>query len=106
MKDSTDLINKRSVNYAFKDNIVSLIESIKLAYEALENSQINLSESYVINDEIGDRRKLKEIIDILKEKYNILKTITLPAIDSDISGISVSIETSSINNDINSNNIE
>lgn len=97
MNNSTDLINKRSLNYAFKDNISSLMNSIKLAYEALENPVMYMSESYIINEELGDKGKLKQCVSTLNEKYDILNTLILPAVDTDISGISANIEATSIN---------
>lgn len=92
MSKSSDLSNKRSVYYAFKENITNIASQIKSVIDEAENPIKNISEAYIIDEESGDKYKLKQTQSELKEKYSLLTSQTIPAIDSKINSLTREIE--------------
>ena len=92
MSKSSDLSNKRSIYYAFKENINNTASQKKSIVDELDSPIKSIVETYIIDEDSGDKYKLKRIQAELKEKYNLLITQTIPAIETKISSITKEIE--------------
>lgn len=93
MSKSSDLSSRRSAYYAFKERITSVASQIKSVIDEMDNTKKNISEAFIVDGESGDNYKLKEIQMKLQEKYNLLTSNTIPAIETKINSLTNGIET-------------
>ncbi len=93
MKQSDILFQKRSKYYAFKENVNSVALGLDNIIEELEKPISKIVDGYVLNEEKADANKLEQLKNTIKEKRDLLKYQTLPAIDNKIERLGREIDT-------------
>lgn len=93
MINCDELTQKRSTYYVFKDEVNNIALELDKIIEELESPISKVAEGYILNDEKADAYKLEHLKDLIKEKRDLLKYQTLPAIENKIEKLGQEIET-------------